>query len=448
VKSFHRIIGGAHPMPRKRNPIPSYLLHTQTGRARAVWSDQTGRRRFQMLPGAYDSPESRNAFTALLLEQQAAPHRVATPDRGGPTMAELLLRYFKHAERHYRGPGDEPTSEMYEIRIVIRVLRELYAETPVSEFGPLCVKAARQRWVNDGRSRSECNRRVAIIKRIFKWAVSEELVSPVVFHAVASVVGLQKGRTSARENEPIRPVDDVVVDATLPFLNPHVRGLVEFQRLTGCRPGEACTVRRCDIDTGGPQWVYRPPHHKTAGRGHSRAIVLGPKAQELVRGFFTPVLDDFLFNPIRAAEERREGQATGQKPPNPRRKRGREQVRRGKPKGRYLRAKYDRWSYGMAIDRACDRAFPLPESLARLPDESHSDWLERLTEEERTAVKAWRKRHHWQPNQLRHSFATRIRKQYGLEAAQVLLGHTRADVTQVYAERDTALANKVAGMIG
>jgi integrase len=54
----------------------------------------------------------------------------------------------------------------------------------------------------------------------------------------------------------------------------------------------------------------------------------------------------------------------------------------------------------------------------------------------------------WHVNQLRHTRATELRKAYGLEAAQVSLGHARADVTQVYAERDTALAVKVAGEIG
>jgi site-specific recombinase XerC len=52
------------------------------------------------------------------------------------------------------------------------------------------------------------------------------------------------------------------------------------------------------------------------------------------------------------------------------------------------------------------------------------------------------------PNQLRHSFATRVRKEHGLEAAQVLLGHSRADVTQVYAERNERLASAVAAKIG
>jgi hypothetical protein len=35
-----------------------------------------------------------------------------------------------------------------------------------------------------------------------------------------------------------------------------------------------------------------------------------------------------------------------------------------------------------------------------------------------------------------------------LEAAQVILGHAKADVTQVYAERDSALAVEVARKIG
>ena len=54
----------------------------------------------------------------------------------------------------------------------------------------------------------------------------------------------------------------------------------------------------------------------------------------------------------------------------------------------------------------------------------------------------------WHPNQLRHSAATMIRKEFGLEAAQVILGHSRADVTQVYAERDNAKALEVIRKIG
>ncbi len=54
----------------------------------------------------------------------------------------------------------------------------------------------------------------------------------------------------------------------------------------------------------------------------------------------------------------------------------------------------------------------------------------------------------WSPNQLRHSLATEIRSKFGLETAQVLLGHLTADVTQVYAERDLAKAREAARKIG
>ncbi|WP_390699367.1 tyrosine-type recombinase/integrase [Gemmata massiliana] len=54
----------------------------------------------------------------------------------------------------------------------------------------------------------------------------------------------------------------------------------------------------------------------------------------------------------------------------------------------------------------------------------------------------------WHPNQLRHTFGTEIRARFGLEAAQVLLGHTKANVTQVYAERDLSLAVRVAEQMG
>ena len=105
-------------------------------------------------------------------------------------------------------------------------------------------------------------------------------------------------------------------------------------------------------------------------------------------------------------------------------------------------------AYEHAIARACDKAFPAPYPLGQCRGESVSEWHERLTAEERTELAAWQSAHRWAPNQLRHTFATEVRKVHGLEAAQVLLGHARADVTQVYAERNLALAARVANMIG
>ncbi len=434
-------------MPPARKRTPSYLFHKQSGRGRAVWYDATGTRQQKLLPGAFDSPESRTAFARLQLELETSPAATAS-DPAALTVAELLCAYLDHADGHYRGPDGKPTSKLHEVKLVLRAVRELYAEIPVAEFGPLKLKAVRQKWVDARLVRSECNRRIGMVKRVFKWAVAEELAPPTAYQALAAVAGLERGRTPARESEPVRPIRDEDVAAALPFLNRHVAGLVEFQRLTGCRPGEACAVRRCDLDTTGDVWLYRPATHKTAWKGKSRVIAVGPKAQTLLRQFFVPDFAAPLFSPVRAVAECRAGRAADRKTPRYPSSLKRDTARRAKNPKRPPAERYNRASYSHAIDRACDRAFPPTGELGRLNGESVAKWWARLTGEERDAVKAWRKERRWHPNQLRHSFATKVRKAHGLEAAQVLLGHSRADVTQVYAERNEGLAATVAAKIG
>jgi site-specific recombinase XerC len=101
-----------------------------------------------------------------------------------------------------------------------------------------------------------------------------------------------------------------------------------------------------------------------------------------------------------------------------------------------------------AIRVACEKAFPLPPALAKRKDESRKKWWARLTDAQRAEVRTWQKSHHWHPYQLRHAYATLVRKEHGPEAVQVLLGHSRADVTQVYAERNEQLAATAAAKIG
>jgi hypothetical protein len=128
-------------MPPRRNPTPSYLRHGKAGRARAVWTDALGARHFRLLPGPFDSPESRAAFAALLLELEAAPHRAEAPGPAGVTVVEVLLAFLRHAERHYRRADGSQTHEVFEYKLVVRLVRELYGHSPAREFGPLTASA-------------------------------------------------------------------------------------------------------------------------------------------------------------------------------------------------------------------------------------------------------------------------------------------------------------------
>ena len=54
----------------------------------------------------------------------------------------------------------------------------------------------------------------------------------------------------------------------------------------------------------------------------------------------------------------------------------------------------------------------------------------------------------WTTHQLRHTAATRIRAEFGADAAGNVLGHAGLDATAIYAERDLAVARRVAAAVG
>jgi integrase len=401
---------------------PSYRLHKPSGQA--VVTISAGGRRRDVYLGVHGTEASRRAYARVIAELAAAP---AVPDAkpgAGLTVSELLLLFKRHAQQHYQHPDGGPTSELGLYRLALRPVRELYGPAPAADFGPLALKAVRQRLIDAGNSRKVVNRHVGRVKRVWKWAASEELVPAAAFQALATVTGLQAGRSAARERPPVQPVADGDVDATLPFLTRHVRGLVAFQRLTGCRPGEACRLRMCDVDTSDRVWLYRPRRHKTAHRGRSRVVAIGPKAQALLAGFPTADVTAFVFSPAAARAERYAAMRAARKS-----KVQPSQADRSRPDVRTRPgAGYTPESYAHAVAKAVRRANARRAALA---GGAEFDPVR-----------------HWHPNQLRHSFATAVRQRHSLEAAQVLLGHARADVTQVYAERDHALAARVAAEVG
>jgi len=76
--------------------------------------------------------------------------------------------------------------------------------------------------------------------------------------------------------------------------------------------------------------------------------------------------------------------------------------------------------------------------------ESPKAWEQRLKKKNLLGeLKKWQSEHRWHPHQLRHNAATYLRKQFGLEAARVVLGHRSAAVTEIYAEMDKMKAAEI-----
>lgn len=337
--------------------------------------------------------------------------------------------------------GGQRTREAEIIQdVMVRFVLPLYGRTLAIDFGPCALKVVRQKMIEAGHSRGVINKNIDRVRRMFRWAAAEEMVPVTVPQALGTLAGLRKGRTEARETLPIRPVHDETVDATLTHLTQVVADMVRFQRFTGCRPGEVCQLRPIDVDRNENVWTYQPASHKTEHHDRSRVIFIGPKAQEVLLPY---LLRDSLAQCFSPAESETKRHAEMRICRRTRVQPSQQNRRKARPK-RQPKTSYTKDSYNRAIQRGCESAFGMPQELRRISL--------KLSQEERIRLQQlaaeWRTQYCWSPNQLRHTAGTEIREKYGLEAAQVVLGHAKADVTQVYAERDFKRAKEIMLAIG
>ena len=424
-----------------KDALPTYRLHKSSGQAIVTLNGQT------LYLGKHGTPESRQAYDRTIAEWLANGRELPEIRRRKDyTVAEVLLAFRKHAEKYYRRPDGTPTSEVANFALALRPVRRLYGNIPASELTPRALQVVRSEMIRRGLARTTINAQIRRIVSVFKWAVAQELVDPSTHQALKAVSGLRRGRTEARESKPVRPVPDELVDAVQPFVSRQVWAVIQLQRLTGARAGELVIMRPTDVDTSGEVWLYTPTEHKTAHHGHERTIYLGPKAQEVLQPFLLRSPESHCFSAAEAdAVHRRRKHARRKTPMSCGNRPGTNRTSDPKcqPGSHYTTASYRR-----AITRACEKAFPPPAPLARRDDEKKKDYEARLTDKQKAELNQWRKDHHWHPHQLRHNAATELRKQFGVEAARLVLGHRSAAGTEIYAEVDKARALEVIAEVG
>jgi integrase len=170
-------------------------------------------------------------------------------------------------------------------------------------------------------------------------------------------------------------------------------------------------MRACDLETTATTWIYTPETHKGEHHDRDRTIYLGPAAQALLRPWLRADLSAYLFQPREAVAEMREERRKNRKTSPGASKKLR--VRKHTPK-KAAGERYTTESYRKAVVNACVKATIPP----------------------------------WHPNQLRHNAATMLRKEFGLDAARVILGHSSPAVTEIYAEADREKAMVVMEQVG
>lgn len=396
--------------------VPSYLLHKPTGQARVRINGK------DTYLGMYGSAESRARYREMIERWQ---RQGRSADDGFPAMncGQLALLYLQHAESWYRKNG-KPTSQVFLYRSALRALVRLYKSLPLKEFGPVKLRAVRDQFIDAGCCRETVNRHTRRVIKAFRWAVSQEFVSPVVVTGLETVEGLQAGRTTARDHAPVKPVPQEMLAATMPLMTPLTRAVVTVQLLTGMRPSEALAMRACDLKMDGPVWEYAVTSavNKMTHKRRRRVVMIGPRAQAVLKPFISDDPQAFILTP-----------------------------------NKNRRKQYCLPGYRRAINRACEVAYGMPKMLRVIWRTVNSMVkAKKITEEQRdskrrelsAAASEWRAENCWSPNRLRHSFGTAARKEAGIEAASAALGHGNLSTTEIYAERNDGAARDLVGRIG
>lgn len=392
-------------MPRLKNAVPKYRHQKRSGQAIVTLNGR------DFLLGPYGTDASRRQYDQLIAEWLDRGRQPVVTEVASLTIAELAARYLTFAEGYYVRDGKQST-EVTKLRSALKPLLSFYLDLDAKEFAPAQLKVVRAEMVKGGWSRNYTNSQVGVLVRMFKWAAVEGLLPPDVHAALSLLDGLRRGRTEARETKKVRPVEDAVVEATLPHLSPVVRAMIGLQQATAMRPGELVILRPCDIDRSSDIWEYTPQRHKTEHHEHDRLICIGPKGQEILRPYLLRAAEAYCFSPQESVEWHRQQKHEARKTP----------LRYGNKPGSNRKSRpqrtagtmYDVASYRRAIHRACD--------IAGCPK--------------------------WAPHQLRHTMATKVRKEFDLEAAKAVLGHSATNVTGIYAEVDRQRAVEVARKIG
>jgi integrase len=191
-----------------------------------------------------------------------------------------VARYIEDLKKRGRS-----AAKSYLVKSALTELSRVHGDLPARSLGPLRLRAFRDHLeiARPGWSRRRINLAIANVVAAWSWGASFEIVPPEVIVGLKTVRPLSVGETSAHETTPVNLASMQDVTATLPYLTPGARALVEVCLQTGARPGELRTMTLGQIDRSGPIWIYQPLKHKTKHRGKTRVIPLNAKCQEIIR---------------------------------------------------------------------------------------------------------------------------------------------------------------------
>lgn len=321
------------------------------------------------------------------------------PANAPATVSELIDRFLTHAETWYKTPPDRKgrrraTGHAQNFQSALRAAQTVIGHTPINQVTAHHLYAVRdwllaQRKPNgDPLTRDYINRVIKMTKQMFRWGAEPEQdwVQAVVLAELGRVKPLVYGRVEARESEEVEPVPEAHVKSTL-------QALAEL----GQSKERALFALRLSVMIE-MQWQTGMRPGELCSMNREEISV-----QRVPATLFEPEREIMVYQPEQHKTRHHKMKRFIFFGPE-----GRRLVEDWRPRcrrdGRFW--KYTTGSYRNAIIRVNEQ-FSLP---------------------------------YWVPGQIRHSFATRMRSQAGLDVAQLLLGHKHASTTEIYAKPSTQQA--------
>lgn len=289
----------------------------------------------------------------------------------GPVREEVTVGVVCRMFMEQRFPSLGPSEQRIYKAAVSRLMR-WNGSVPVAKFGPKALDAYAQRLDAEGLSRQSVSHYVNRVLRVMKHGLLQEVVPASIWMVINEYTPRLGKQTVAKPLPSYAEVTKAIASMEYPEASDFALVLL----YTGMRTNELATMRVSDLTDSGSIMLYTPASHKTAHRGKSRTIVIGPRAITIIRPLLIGKAPDALVMPLPKVPQKC---------------------------GRPNKLGWTATNLAYHLDGGCKQAGIDP----------------------------------FTPHQIRKVAATHIRKTYGLEAAQIMLGHSSAAVTDaVYAQRD------------
>lgn len=281
------------------DPTP---LKPQPHHGKRAWTTywRTNRRacskRFGIV-GQVSKAEAQAKFKQWLDTEYAALVKAGAPVYSVP---DLCRDYLVVVKKRYIQPDGKHSTSLDRHRLTLESFGQRYTHHEASSITPADVHAWLESYISapharrgsmqpaaprkKNRTRHTVNLALSYLKRMYRWAAVMGKVTAATAGGVVLVETIRGDHPDARRKPAVVSVSEAALHSTCDRLTPALQDLLWFFWWTGCRPGEAARLTWAEIDKSRKTvWVYSPARHKTAWRGKSRHIAIGPRAQEILK---------------------------------------------------------------------------------------------------------------------------------------------------------------------